>query len=187
MAKFVLICGPQAVGKMTVGQELSKITDLKFMHNHDTIDLVTKFFDYGTEKMRRLTRLFRMSIFEEVAKSELYGMIFTVMLYFDDEEDMKGIQEVKELYEKTGGEFYIVELETSLEERLKRNKTENRLKHKPSKRDLEFSEKDLLNSYEKHRLNSYDGEMKYENYIKINNTNISAEDTAKIIKERFNL
>ena len=44
MAKFVLICGPQAVGKMTVGQELAKITQLKFMHNHETIDLPLKIF-----------------------------------------------------------------------------------------------------------------------------------------------
>ncbi len=32
--KFVHIFGPQAVGKMTVGQELVKITDLKLFHNH---------------------------------------------------------------------------------------------------------------------------------------------------------
>lgn len=37
MAKIVLITGPQAVGKMTVGQELSKITDLKLFHNHMTM------------------------------------------------------------------------------------------------------------------------------------------------------
>jgi ATP-dependent protease Clp ATPase subunit len=30
--KFVLIFGPQAVGKMTVGQELEKITELKLFH-----------------------------------------------------------------------------------------------------------------------------------------------------------
>ena len=28
--KFILIFGPQAVGKMTVGQELAKLTDLNF-------------------------------------------------------------------------------------------------------------------------------------------------------------
>lgn len=32
--KFILITGPQAVGKMTVGQELEKITNLKLFHNH---------------------------------------------------------------------------------------------------------------------------------------------------------
>ena len=120
MAKFILICGPQAVGKMTVGQELAKITDLKFMHNHETIDLPLKFFNFSSEPRRRLTDLFRFSIFEEVAKSDL-------------------------------------------EERLKRNKTENRLKNKPTKRDLEKSEKDLIKYMEKFRLNSYPGEIKEKN------------------------
>ncbi|SCC34198.1 Uncharacterized protein BW664_02852 [Bacillus mycoides] len=42
--KFILIFGPQAVGKMTVGQELAKITDLKLFHNHMKIDLVKYIF-----------------------------------------------------------------------------------------------------------------------------------------------
>lgn len=29
MPNFIMICGPQAVGKMTVGQELSKIINYK--------------------------------------------------------------------------------------------------------------------------------------------------------------
>ena len=41
--KSVHVFGPQAVGKMTVGQELAKITDLKLFHNHMTIDLVSHF------------------------------------------------------------------------------------------------------------------------------------------------
>jgi hypothetical protein len=40
---------------------------------------------------------------------------------------------------------------------------------------------------DKHRLNSYDGEIKQENYIRINNSKISPEAVAKIIKERFQL
>ena len=35
--KFVLITGPQAVGKMTVGQELEKITDLKLPFAKDLV------------------------------------------------------------------------------------------------------------------------------------------------------
>ncbi len=42
--KFVLLFGSQAVGKMEVGQELSKITDLKLFHNHMTIDLLEPLF-----------------------------------------------------------------------------------------------------------------------------------------------
>ena len=48
--KFVLTTGPQAVGKMTVGQELSKITGLKLLHNHMTIEVLTKIFDYDKKE-----------------------------------------------------------------------------------------------------------------------------------------
>ena len=54
MPKFVLIVGPQAVGKMTVGQELSKITDFKLLHNHMTIEILTKIFDYSKESFKKL-------------------------------------------------------------------------------------------------------------------------------------
>ena len=36
--KFILITGPQAVGKMTVGQELVKITNLKLLHNYTSLN-----------------------------------------------------------------------------------------------------------------------------------------------------
>ena len=74
-----------------------------------------------------------------------------------------------------------------MEERLKRNKTENRLKNKESKRNLEWSKKDLLKSVEKYKLNLKENEIKEEKYLRINNTNISAENIAKIIKEKFSL
>ena len=45
--KFVLLFGPPAVGKMSVGRELEKITGLRLFHNHMTIELVVPFFDFG--------------------------------------------------------------------------------------------------------------------------------------------
>lgn len=187
MSKMVLICGPQAVGKMTVGQELTKITNLKFMHNHDTIDLPLKFFEYESEQRKKLTDLFRFAIFEEVAKSDLEGMIFTVVLGFECKEDMEWVDKIKSIFESNNGEFYFIELEADLDERIKRNKTENRLQQKPTKRNLEFSEKELLESIDKHRLNSNLGEITYKNYLRVNNTNLLPEETAKLIKEKFNL
>jgi hypothetical protein len=77
--KLVIIFGPQAVGKMTVGYELEKITDLKLFHNHMTIELVSPFFSYGSDEGKRLVNLFRQEIFEAVAKSDLEGLIFTVV------------------------------------------------------------------------------------------------------------
>jgi len=185
--KLVLIFGPQAVGKMTVGQELAKITDLKLFHNHMTIDLVSHFFDYSTIEAKRLVNLFRQEIFEEVSKGQLEGLIFTFVWAFELKSDWEYIENLANLFESRGGNVYFVELEADLVERLERNKTPNRLEHKPSKRNLEWSENDLLSSLKKHRLNSYDGEITYKNYVRIDNTYLSAEEVAKIIKEKYDL
>ena len=185
--KLVLLFGPQAVGKMTVGQELTNITDLKLFHNHMTIDLVSHFFDYSTKEGKRLVNLFRQEIFEEASKSNLYGMIFTFLWAFDMQEDWDYVDRLTQLFESRGNTVYFVELEADVEERLERNKTPNRLEHKPSKRDIEWSDADLKKSMEQHRLNSLEDEITYPNYIKLDNTNLSAAEVAKIIKERFQL
>ena len=41
-----------------------------------------------------------------------------------------------------------------MEERLRRNKTENRLNNKPSKRNIEFTEKEIVEDMKTYRLNS---------------------------------
>ena len=59
--------------------------------------------------------------------------------------------------------------------------------NKPSKRNLEWSEKDLLKSAKKYRFNTKENEIKEKNYLKIDNTNIDAKTVAKVIKEKFEL
>ena len=44
--KLVIIIGDAAVGKMTVGQELMKLTGLRLFHNHMAIELVIDVFGY---------------------------------------------------------------------------------------------------------------------------------------------
>ena len=187
MPKFVLIIGPQAVGKMTVGQELAKLTGYKLFYNHMTIEMVRLIFDYDKNAYRRMNQLIRYEVFKEFAKSNEKGIIFTGCFDFGKhfEEEKAETDSWIDLFE----ESYVVELETSLDERLKRNKTANRLKYKASKRDLEWSENELLKSMEKHRLNSQpgEGEKIFKNYLKIVNTDISAIDAAKTVKEKFNL
>lgn len=184
--KFVLIFGPQAVGKMTVGQELSRLTDLKLLYNHMTIELLEPFFGFGPE-MWRLSSLFRKEIFQSVAKSDSEGMIFTFVWAFDLQEDWDFVESTCEIFEREGAEVCLVELEADLDERLERNKSPHRLAHKPTKRDVAASEYELTESMKKHRLNSQDGEIKRENYIKINNTRLGANEVAELIVERFGL
>lgn len=185
--KFIIITGPQTVGKMTVGQELVKITNLKLLHNHMTIEVLTKIFDYSRDSFRKLNEEFRMQIFKEFAKSEEEGIIFTTTWDFDDKEEWNRIYKYIQIFKDNNAEIYIVELEANLEERLKRNKMENRLLNKPSKRNLEWSEKDLLKSVEKYRFNSKENEIKEKNYLRIDNTNLNANVVAEMIKNRFKL
>lgn len=41
--KLIILFGPQAVGKMTVGQSLASLTNFKLFHNHMSIDFVSQF------------------------------------------------------------------------------------------------------------------------------------------------
>ena len=61
------------------------------------------------------------------------------------------------------------------------------MNNKPSKRNIELSDQRLINDDLKHRCVSYDGEIKFDNYLRIDNSNIEAKDVAKMIKDRFNL
>lgn len=184
--KFVLIFGPQAVGKMTVGHELEKVTELKLFHNHMTIELLAPYFGFSRE-MWNLVNKFRQDIFEATATSDMYGMIFTYVWGFDLQSDWDYVDKICKIFDDKGGEVYLVELEADVEERIERNKTPHRLKHKPTKRDIVRSEHDLRGTMERHRLNSFEGEIKKENYIRINNTELTACEVAEIIKNRFSL
>ncbi|MDQ0112424.1 hypothetical protein J2T15_001859 [Paenibacillus harenae] len=184
--KFILVFGPQAVGKMTVGNELTKITDLKLFHNHMSIELFHPFFGFSSETWR-LANLLRREFFESFANSNQYGLIFTYVWGFDLQGDWDFVKQTCDIFESKGAEIYFVELEADVEERLKRNTTPYRLEQKPTKRNVEQSEKDLINTIEKHRLNSNQGEILRENYLRINNTNLCAEEVAKRIKDEFML
>ena len=182
--KLLFMIGNAAVGKMTVGQELMKITGLRLFHNHMTIEPILEIFgEFNSEAIRR----FRQVVFEEFAKTDNYGMIFTYMWAFDQQSDWDYIEYIKSIFEPYGTEFYYVELVASKEARLERNISENRLKNKASKRDIETSNLRLLNDDSRYRLESREGEIPFENYMKIDNTNLSPTEAAKMIKERFSL
>lgn len=182
--KLVFLIGDLAVGKMTVGQELMKLTGLRLFHNHMTIEPVIEIFGYYDGAT--ITRL-REVIFEEFAKSDHKGMIFTFAWAFDQQSDWDYVQHVTDLFEAQGAEVYYVELVATQEVRLQRNVTENRLQNKASKRNLEFSRDNLLHTDQKYRLVSNPGEVPYENYMKIDNTELAPETVAKMIQERFGL
>lgn len=180
--KLLFIIGSGAAGKMTVGQELMKRTKLRLFHNHMSIELVLEVFGgYDAQAVKDV----REAVFNNFAASDNYGLIFTFMWAFDKQEDWDYIEHVKEIFEPYGTEFYYVELTASQEVRLARNETENRLKNKASKRNVELSNSRLIRDDARYRLVSREGEISFGNYFRLDNTDISAEKAAELIRERF--
>ena len=183
---LIILFGPPAVGKMTVGQELSKLTGYKLLHNHMTIDLVTEFFDFGTPQFSRLVPAFRQMLVAEAAASDLVGMIFTFVWAFDNEDDKQFLDGLRDSVAEHGGSTYYAELEAGMEERLVRNRTENRLRHK-KKADFEKTEGTIVRMQAQHQMNS-SGDFPYpEHHVKINNAHISAREAAEQIVQAFGL
>jgi len=180
--KFVIILGAQAVGKMTVGQGLVKITELRMLTNHVMWELVHEHFggDFGD-----VTYRLKDVIFEEYSKSDNYGLIYTFCMSFVHQNDWDYLYHITDIFEKVNAEIYCVELVAPQEIRLQRNKTENRLLNKPTKRDIEKSNENLINADEKCRFVSNDGEIPFENFVKIDNSNLTPDIVAKMIKDRF--
>jgi len=181
---LIVLIGSGAVGKMTVGQELMKITDYRLFHNHHMIEPVIEIFGkYDGEVVNKL----REDIFDAFIKTDYTGLIFTYMWAFDMQSDWDYIKSVTDKFKSCGGNVFYVELVADRAVRIERNKTENRLKNKASKRDIALSEERMLREDTKYRLVSNDGEIPFENYIKIDNTNLQPSEVAQMIKERFNL
>jgi len=183
--RVVFIFGPQAVGKMTIGEELSKKINVPLLFNHMTLDILTPFLGWSPDTFR-ISQLIRCEILEAIAiNPEHDGIILTFGFYFDEQSDWDITNRYIKIFENRGIEVCLVELEADLEERLRRNVTENRLAKKPSKRDFEYSEWELKSSNEKHRLNSNPGEFAHPNYFRLNVTNLTAEESADAIIQQF--
>ncbi len=181
---LILIVGSGAVGKMTVGQELMKITDFRLFHNHMMIEPVIEIF--GKFEGAVVNKL-RDDIFDAFLKTEYSGMIFTYMWAFDLQSDWDYVKALTDKFEATGGTVYCVELVADRAVRIERNKTENRLRNKASKRDIVISQDRMIREETKYRLESRDGELPFANYIKIDNTSLEPAEVAAMIKERFHL
>ncbi len=96
--KLVIIFGPPAVGKMTVGYALETRTGLRLLHNHMALDLMLPFFECGHPTFRQLVSEFRTRICEEVAASDLPGRIFTSAWALDKPSDKAFVDHVVAIF-----------------------------------------------------------------------------------------
>ncbi|MBR5566221.1 MAG: AAA family ATPase [Roseburia sp.] len=186
MANLIVVCGPQAVGKMTVAESLRDKLKYNMMMNHDSIEMSDKIFGFGTPVQKEFNAIFREKAFELAVKHNV-DLIFTYVCAFEMPEEREYLTNLAELFTAEGGEFYFVELRADLETRLARNETPHRMEKKASKRDVAWSKANLLHDAENHRLNSNEGELWFTNHIKVDNTNLCPDEVSDTVIKEFKL
>ncbi len=186
MANLIVVCGPQAVGKMVVAESLRDKLHYNMMMNHDSIEMSDKIFGFNTPAQREFNAIFREKAFDLAVKHNV-NLIFTYVTAFEMQEERDYLMSLHDLFVKNGGNFYFVELSADLETRLLRNETPYRMERKASKKDVEWSRNNLLRDTEKHRLNSDEGEVWFENHLKIDNTDLLPDQVADMVIKEYDL
>ena len=186
MANLIVICGPQAVGKMTVAESVRDKLKYNLMMNHDSIEVSDRIFGFATPAQREFNAIFREKAFEIAVKHNI-DILFTCVCAFEIPQEREYLANLADMFESNGGHFYFVELSADIETRLQRNITPHRIERKPSKKDVEWSRANLLKDAERHRLNSEPDEIWFEHHLKIDNTSLEPDEVADIIIGTFNL
>lgn len=180
--KFLILFGPPAVGKFTVAQKLTEMTNFKLLHNHGDIELLRPIFEFNSDTFNVLSRKIRQSIIEEAAKNGI-NLIFTYVWNFALPKGKNNIDAYKQIVESNGGEVYFAELYSPLEVRLERAESESRKRHKPH-----AAKKEVIMELEG-SWNMKTGETFFypDRYLKVDTSNLTADETAEKIKNYFKL
>jgi hypothetical protein len=184
--RLLVIFGPPAVGKMTVGREVAARSSFRVFHNHASIEPLLEVFDFGVPSFNRLLAEWRRRVVEEAALSEV-DLLLTFVWGLALAEDRDLIASYAEIYEAAGGEVRFVELYADLPTRLDRNRTELRLAEKKSKRDLEWSDANVRELDELHVSTDpsnptvADEVLSQRPFLRLDNTALGPDAAAELI------
>ncbi len=124
--KLILLYGPPAVGKLTIAQELSKITGISVFHNHMIINPLRDIFGLESPIRAKLEYEFRLRIVEEAVAADK-DLIMTGVIAMNN---YKALYEmVMREVEKNNGQLFLVQLtapEKILRERVTGEDRKNR-------------------------------------------------------------
>ncbi len=186
MANLIVVCGPQAVGKMTVAESLRDKLKYNMMMNHDSIEISDRIFGFATPAQKEFNSFIREKAFQ-LAVEHNVDMIFTYVAAFEIQSEMDYLKGLEKQFTNSGGKFYFVELSADLETRLERNLTPHRMERKPSKRDVKWSEENLLRDTERHQLNTKIGQILFENHFKIDNMHLLPDEVADMVIDKYHI
>lgn len=178
-ANVIVLYGPVAAGKLTVGEILSERLGYKLSHNHLINDLVRSVYERGTIESERLIEEFRFQFYEEVVKSGVnfiithtYANNFISKTGLSDPEYMKKLEAIFEKYNANSIFVHIKPDKRVLLDRVG-NQSRARFRKLTDKEEM----KRLLES------NDFDTSAPVKNNVVIDNSNLTPEETASKIIE----
>jgi broad-specificity NMP kinase len=176
--KIIVIYGPPGVGKLTVAQELSKITSFKLFHVHQIADLLSFFFTPGTKPFTKTFEDLWFFLLEKILSFAKKGVIVTLVYgiqTLNGEKDDLFFLKIKNLALEKKADIFFIKLKCSDEEIKKRISSEERKKFKKI-----TDYKKLKEIREKYNI---DAKIPFDKNIEIDTTNLSPSHTAMEIKK----
>ena len=129
--KLILIYGPPASGKLTVANEVSKLTGFKVFHNHLSYDLAASVMPEGTDEFYQFCTQIRLESIEAAVKADVDGLIFTFCYAspYDDE----FIRQLQAILDESESAFLPVRLKCPVDELKRRTSNGDRQKYQKIK------------------------------------------------------
>lgn len=186
---LVVLFGPQAVGKLAVGRELTRRTPYRLLHNHATIEPLLEVFDWGTPAFETLKAEFRARVVEEALVSGMPGLVLTYVWALDVAEDVAQVARLVAPVLEADGRVDLVELWADEATRLGREGTALRLDVKPSKRDVAWQREHLVDWGARYRLSTGPDQPVPLDlpHTRIDNTSLDATAAAQEVVRRLGL
>jgi hypothetical protein len=178
---LLVLFGPPASGKMSVGRRIAQRTRYRLLHNHLTIEPLLGLWDFHDRAFRKLSGDLRRAIVREAIADDRFDLVFTYVWALDEPDEWAFLESMAEPVRRAGGTVRYAELVCGQAERLRRNRGEERLDHKRSKRDLAWSDDNLRSLDADYRLSSHPGELdeRLRPYVRVDNEAIDPEEAAE--------
>lgn len=169
---LILIYGPFASGKLTIGRELQKLTGYKFLENNAVNKPPLQVFPFGTPVFKRISGKLRLDICREAAAHKVN--LITSLVYLAGEDD-DYIREFKEVVNSEGGRVRFIRVKCRPDDLIKR----------VSDRSREGKGKILDPDYMKELLSKSDqtSTIPFVESFEVDSSENSAEECAALIKE----
>jgi shikimate kinase len=175
--KTIFIYGAPAAGKLTVANELAKLTGFSVLHNHLINDLVRSVEEFGTPEFWAIAREYRLDLMERAAMAKRKGIILTWV--YGKPNDDASLKNIVLQARKHNGKILFVHLAPEHEELFKRIKEPSRKAFRKVK-----TMKTLRIIMKRSDIFS---DVSYKPNFVIDNTKISPRKTAKLIQEHYRL